>query len=268
MPREYGDGQQEMLGCASDSMEWATGTFGWATGTPGCAAGILGWGTATSLGYRNAGMGLRKVGMGSRNVGMHDRIIPGNVRRAASSTRENQGLMGCFGLEKPLLPGTPTWSGMAAPSQSSGHCQGRSGCSSSSRRFPWEVAPASPLASPPGILGVVRAAPPPSLGAHCPGISRSPSSSWLGGQGSVWELPGALGWVTPATPDPDSLRPVGPEPAAVPGGPEGPLWEDSLPVRDRSWFSSLRQLGCLGKEGWDQDQEAGKGLPHPTLPTG
>lgn len=24
-----------------------------------------------------------------------------------------------------------------------------------------------------------------------------------------------------------------------------PVCEDSLPVRDRSWFSSLRQLGCL-----------------------
>lgn len=44
------------------------------------------------------------------------------------------------------------------------------------------------------------------------------------------------------------LLPVGPVPAVGPGG---PLCEDSLPVRDRSWFwfSSLRQLGCLRRGG-------------------
>lgn len=83
---EYWDMQQEhpwatgVLGCASDSMEWATGTLEWGTGTLGCAAGIPGWGTGTSLGFRNTGMGLRKVRTGGRNAGVHYRIIPGNVR--------------------------------------------------------------------------------------------------------------------------------------------------------------------------------------------
>lgn len=102
--------------------------------------------------------------------------------------------MECFGLEKlppgSLRPRTPTWSGRVAPSQSSGNCRGGSGCFASSRRFPWEAAPASPLASPPGIWGVVRAAPPLFLGAHFPEISHSPSSAWLGGHtnpcGSCW----------------------------------------------------------------------------------
>lgn len=50
----------------------------------------------------------------------------------------------------------------------------------------------------------------------------------------------------PHAPVLDSLLPVGPVPAEVPGGAAVPLWEDSLPVRERSGLSSLRQLGCLG----------------------
>lgn len=119
--------------------------------------------------------------------------------------------MECFGLEKGT-PGPPTWLGRAAPSRSSGNCRGGSGCSASSRHFPWEAAPASPLACPPGIWGVVRAAPPPFLGAHFPGISRSPSSAWLGGHRSVWELPHSPGWDAPAPRIPTHSGRWGPSP--------------------------------------------------------
>lgn len=38
-----------------------------------------------------------------------------------------------------------------------------------------------------------------------------------------------------------------------------PVCEDSLPVRDRSWFSSLRQLGCLCRRGKRADPGARRG---------
>lgn len=187
-------------------------------------------------------MGLRKARMGGRNVGMHYRIIPGPWKRL------HQGKPGSHGML--WARKGDTWAT---------HLAGE-GCSESEL---WEL---------PGGFWLLRFIQAFSLGGGA-GITFGLSSRDLGGgEGGSSSFPrgsfsrdfslsllrvaggtqirvGAapqprLGRSSP--PDPNSLRPVGPEPTNVPGGPAGPLWEDSLPVRDRSWFSSLRQLGCLG----------------------
>lgn len=149
------------------------------------------------------------------------------------------------GLSRGLVfcPLAQTWWASAAPNPSSG--SGRGGCCCASpRRSPWGGAQASPsaAASPPWPWGTERR--PPWPAARSPGTSRSPAFAWLRGDtgaagGDEGRGPGR------GHPALDSLLPVGPVPAEVPGGPELPVCEDSLPVRDRSWFSSLRQLGCL-----------------------
>lgn len=220
-PQEHWDVLQEYRDRAQEHL-WDTGMLGWALETSVWVAEMLGCTKGSSLGMSG---------------------------RASGSTRENQGPMECFGLEKPP---------QAAPSWDT-HLVGE-GCSESEL---WEL---------PGGFWLLRFIQAFSLGGGAGitfgfssrdleggegGSSSFPRGSFsrdfslsllrvAGGHGSVWELPDTPGWDVPAAPDPDSLRPVGPEPADVPGGPAGPLWEDSLPVRDRSWFSSLRQLGCLG----------------------